>query len=391
MRLFTSTVGAARLRQVLVACIFTVMALGAVPASAKTVTDMAGREVVLPENIERILLGEGRLFYALALLEGKEDPFARIVGWQGDFRELDPQSYGKYREKFPHVDRIPLIGKTNENTISAERVLDLRPDIAIFSMGGGHSPQAGNPLVEQLEKMGVPVIFVDFRLDPVGNSVPSLRLLGQAIQREEAAEAFIEFYQGTLRQVEATLQEVELAARPSVFLDVRGGSLPDLSTAGDGSLGDFVRLAGGNNVGAALLDRPLGPVNIEYVLASNPDFYILTGASADGRPGLNMGADTDEATAVAALRKLAARDALRHLPAAESGNVYGIWHHFYVTPYHAVLVQVLAKWLHPEPFAQVDPQQTWRDMHERFLAIEPSGTFWVAGPQSRAKHTQAMP
>src|SRR5690606_31117315 len=192
----------------------------AAQAAGLVVTDMAGRQVELPAKVDRILLGEGRLFHSLALLEGKQDPFARLAGWQGDFRELDPQSYARYRAEFPHADAVPLIGKTNENTISAERVLELRPDIAVFSIGGGHGPQVGNPLVELLEKVGVPVIFLDFRVDPVGNTVPSLRLLGQAIQREAQAEAFISFYESTLKDVAQRVETIAAEARPRVFLDV---------------------------------------------------------------------------------------------------------------------------------------------------------------------------
>lgn len=59
-------------------------------ALAATVTDMAGRTVTIPAKVERILLGEGRLFYAVSLLEGKK-PLDRIVGWQGDFRKLIPK------------------------------------------------------------------------------------------------------------------------------------------------------------------------------------------------------------------------------------------------------------------------------------------------------------
>ncbi len=100
-------------------------------ALAATVTDMAGRTVTIPAKVERILLGEGRLFYAVSLLEGNK-PLDRIVGWQGDFRKLDPQTYAIYKAKFPQIDQIPLIGNTTADSISPEKVLTLNPDIAIL-------------------------------------------------------------------------------------------------------------------------------------------------------------------------------------------------------------------------------------------------------------------
>ena len=62
------------------------------PAWSVTINNVVGRTVQVPDKVNRILLGEGRLFHVIALLEG-DKPLARIVGWQGDFSKLDPQSY----------------------------------------------------------------------------------------------------------------------------------------------------------------------------------------------------------------------------------------------------------------------------------------------------------
>ena len=144
------------------------LAAGAVLMSsaawAETVVDAAGRTVEVPEKVERILLGEGRMIHAVALLEG-DKPLARIAGWQGDFRKLDPQSYAVYKAKFPEIDKIPLIGNTTEDSVSAEKVLTLNPDVAIFGLAG-HGPGKNSELVGQLEKAGIPVVFVDFRNEP---------------------------------------------------------------------------------------------------------------------------------------------------------------------------------------------------------------------------------
>lgn len=126
-----------------------------------TATDVAGRTVQVPEKVNRILLGERHLFHAIALLEGNK-PLARIVSWQDDFRKLHPQSYAVYKNKFPEIDKIPLIGNTSAESVSAEKVLTLNPDIAILGLSG-HGPGKNSELVMQLEKAGLPVVFVDFR------------------------------------------------------------------------------------------------------------------------------------------------------------------------------------------------------------------------------------
>ena len=37
----------------------------------------------------------------------------------------------------------------------------------------------------------------------------------------------------------------------------------------------------------------------------------------------------------------------------------------------------MAKWLHPAQFKDVDPARSWQDMHQRFGAFTPAGTYWV--------------
>ena len=84
---------------------------------------------------QRILLGESRLLSAVALLEGQK-PLARIVGWQGDLPLMDPQTFNAYAQKFHDIKTIPLIGKATEDSISDEKALSLKPDLAIDLLDG---------------------------------------------------------------------------------------------------------------------------------------------------------------------------------------------------------------------------------------------------------------
>src|SRR5262245_52192460 len=104
-----------------------------------TVTDLAGRSVRIPAKLERILLGEGRLLPALAILE-QGDPSARLVGMMSDFEQLDAAGYAPWSKRFPHLDKVPRIGRSQAGTFSDERALQLRPQVAIFGLGGGHGP-----------------------------------------------------------------------------------------------------------------------------------------------------------------------------------------------------------------------------------------------------------
>nr|WP_187649622.1 ABC transporter substrate-binding protein [Xenorhabdus indica] len=346
---------------------------------AETVTDVAGRTVEVPEKVNRILLGEGRLFHAIALLEG-DKPLARIAGWQGDFRKLDPQTYSVYKAKFPEIDNIPLIGNTSADSVSSEKVLTLNPDVAIFGLSG-HGPGKNSELVKQLEKAGVPVVFVDFRNDPLKNTLPSIRMLGKMLHREKQASAYADFYEKNQKLVTDITDRIPAEKKPSVFIELRAGSIEDCcGTAGNGNMGNFIDLAGGKNIAKEILPTPLGTMNLEKVIAVDPYIYIASGAQDPGEKseGIQMGAQTSADIARAGLKSITERRGINTLTAVKEGRTHAIWHHYYNSPYNVVVTQVFANWFYPEKFADLDPQQTLKELHSKFLAIEPAGTYWVS-------------
>ena len=352
--------------------------MGSISSWAATVTDIAGRSVEIPAKVDRILLGEGRLFYAISLLEGKK-PFDRIVGWQGDFRKLDPQTYSVYQAKFPEIDKIPLIGNTTADSVSPEKVLTLNPDVAIFGLSG-HGPGRDSQLVKQLEKAGVPVVFVDFRTSPLKNTLPSMRLLGKVLHREQQAENYINFYQDNVRLVTDVTSKIPESQKPSVFIELKAATSDDCcGTAGNGNMGDFIDLAGGNNIAKGLLPGALGQINLEKVLSANPDVYIASGAKApDAKdPGIKLGAKVTEQQARDSLNSAMQRTGISTLKAVRDGNSHAIWHSYYNSPYNVLAVQAFAKWIYPEKFASLDPKKTMDSMYQQFLAVDPSGTYWV--------------
>ncbi len=362
----------------IVKCLLVFFSLAISNGWAATVTDIAGREVTVPEKVDRILLGEGRLFYALSLLEGQK-PLDRIVGWQGDFRKLDTQTYAQYRKKFPKIDDIPLIGHTSADSISPEKVLTLNPDIAVFGLAG-HGPGRHSELVNQLERAGVPVVFVDFRTAPLKNTVPSMRLLGKVLHREQQAESYIDFYQQNLRRVTDITQAIAAADKPKVFIELHAGMRDECcGSAGKGNMGDFIDLAGGDNIARDLLPGPLGTVNLEKVIASQPNVYIASGGKAPGTaPGIQLGAQVTPQQAQQSLAIALSRQGIRDLEAVKAGHAWAIWHNFYNSPYNILAIQAFATWFYPEKFADLDPAVTEAQLYRQFLAVEPTGTYWMS-------------
>ncbi|WP_218186447.1 ABC transporter substrate-binding protein [Terasakiispira papahanaumokuakeensis] len=346
------------------------------------VTDLAGRQVSVPLHVNRLLLGEGRMIYALSILEG-HDPFARVAGWQGDFRGLDVQGYAAYHARFPEADQVPLVGGTSAETFSVEQALNVNPDLAIMALTGGHGPGPHSEAVKQLEAAGVPVIFVDFSQHPLRNTVPSIQLLGKAIGRTSEAAAFIDFYQQSLDQVREPLAKAREAGQlntPSLFIDMLAGLQDCCGSPGEGNFGELIELAGGHNIGADKIPGAIGTLNPEFILSSDPDVYVATGVFGEGRGGVTLGYSATQAQAESSLRAIASRPPIGELTAVRAGRVHAMWHIFYDSPEHLIAVQALAKWLHPELFSTLDPEQTRKTLYQRFMPIPPTGVFTVSLP-----------
>jgi iron complex transport system substrate-binding protein len=351
------------------------------PAGAKQVVDLAGRSVVIPDRVERIIIGEGRYIPALAVLD-RTDPIGRVVGMMGDYEAVDPASYARYRAAFPAIAGIARIGRASRDSFSVERAIAATPQLAIFGLDGHGPDTRSGEVIAALEAAGVAIIFIDFRSDPLVNTPRSMELLGQALGREAQATAFVTAWKAALAQVTDRLARAK-PVPTRVFIESRVGlGNGCCETMTRGMMGRFVTAAGGVNVAEAIVPGEAGLVSLEWLLANPPEVYIGTAignaSAAAGKPWLALGADVSEEVARQTLLRSLQRPGLAELPPARNGRAHAIWHHFYNSPFNVVAVQAFAKWLQPALFADLDPEALLRDFHSRFQPFPVSGAYWVS-------------
>lgn len=366
----------------MVACA-TLWLLAATAALATTVTDLAGRTVTLPTQVDRILLGEGRLLPALGILEQADLP-RRLVGMMGDYETLDAAGYGQWRQRFPQLDKVPRVGRNHSGSFSDEQAIALRPQVAIFGMAGGHGPsKADRETLGRLEAAGIAVVFIDFRHDPIRNTPSSMELLGTVLGKRKEADAFVGYWKAQLERVQSRLaQRPAGSVAPTVFLENRVGLSDECCATMVGLVGTLLDTAGGGNVAKGLIPGEHGTLNPELLLAQQPRIYIGTGigsmATAQKSPlRIVLGADATPEAARASLMRATQRKGIAHLQAVQQGRAYAMWHHYYNSPFNVVAVQVFAKWLHPELFADLDPQATLQTLFNRFQPIPLTGVYWT--------------
>ncbi|WP_250654914.1 ABC transporter substrate-binding protein [Alkalimarinus coralli] len=361
--------------------------------ASRTVVDLTGREVTIPVNVARVILGESRYIPALAIVE--EDPISKIVGMLADLKLTAPGTYRQFKKKFPEIENIPLIGHTSADSFSVEQVLTLRADVAIFGLEG-HGPTARHAhVVTQLEQAGVAVVFLDFRKKPLENTPKSIALLGKIFGQEQRAEAFNQFYREQLQRVTDGLSQRNSSLTPtSVFIHSRVGLLDMCcETMVRGMMADFSDYVGANNVAKNIVPGAAGVINLEHLLTFQPQAYIATAVGSKDTwtagntshadnipPYIVLGADISEDVARASFHNaLSASNTrgVKQLEAVKQGRAYAIWHHFYNTPLNVVAAQVFAKWLYPKTFQELDPHATLNELYERFQPFPAQGTYWV--------------
>ncbi|MFP4157832.1 MAG: ABC transporter substrate-binding protein [Opitutales bacterium] len=344
------------------------------------VTDLRGKEIVLAQPAQRIILGEGRFLAALGVLD--DAPLGRVAGMMGEFKRYDPDSFAQWAAHFPELPEVPLIGAASADTVSLEKIISLRPDLAVFGLSG-HGPTAeAERVLQVLEKAGIPVACIDFRDQPIRNTPRSIRVLGALLGQSERAEAFAQFYEEALAEVLEPLAAAEVDA-PSVFLHSHVGlSDGEWRSMGDALMGRFISTAGGDNIATSILPGPAGTISSEFLFSHQPDLYIGTsiGAAAyrERFPArIILGAGVSPAMAQASFRRATEGKRVGQLQAVREGRAFAIWHHFYNSPLNIAAVQAMAKWLHPELFAELDPEATLAELFERFQPVDLDGTYWI--------------
>jgi iron complex transport system substrate-binding protein len=356
------------------------------PVTKTTVTDLLGRQVQVRIPVRRVILGEGRQLYLVAALD-TDNPIRRIVGWRKDLIQSDPDTYGAYLRRFPAIAKVPTFGGFEDGTFGIEQAISQQPDVIVLNIEAQHATEDAR-YIEKLDALGIPVVYVDFRNNPMQNTEPTMRLFGRLFGEEARAEAFITFRNQQIRRVTDVIQARQ-PPRPKVFIERIGGYTDDCCLSfGNENFGRFVELAGGRNIASPIIPNTFGQLNAEQVVVANPEQVVVTNweAFAPGGHWVGVGPGADLVEAQRKLQWYTQRPAYAGIKAQQTQGFHAIWHQFYNSPYQFIAIQQLAKWFHPDLFAELDPDATFREFHERFLPVPYEPGYFVS-----LKPAQAQP
>ncbi|HBE76212.1 MAG TPA: ABC transporter substrate-binding protein [Firmicutes bacterium] len=258
MNIISKTV---RLVLVLSIALLTMNGFAQMKEENRKITDMSGRNVIIPAKVNRIIsLSNNTSVYIYTLAPDK------LIGWS--FNQKPAAAKFMDAKYF----NLPVLGTSTEKTSSYENILKLRPDIVICS--NEDEVYAADDIQKQL---GIPVLMVDTALE----STPEVyRFLGECLGEQTRAKQLATYSRNVLNRIRKLLRKLPDDKRLRVYYAEGSGLQTDVAGNVHTEALDFVK---GKNV-ADISETHVGSmigVSMEQVLAWNPDVIII-GISRQG-------------------------------------------------------------------------------------------------------------
>ena len=347
-----------------------------------TVTDVAGRTITFDHQPQNIALSTSRIFPLLEIIY-QQDAAKHLVAARNDMQVSAPSMYANYIKQYPSLKNVAKIGLIKSGEFDAERFINLKPKPDLFIVDLSNIKLAqDNGLLKKLDAAGIKVIAVDFRENPIKNTVKSVESVAKAVGRAAQGQAFAHYYLNHVAQLKQTLAQYPNLKPKRVFIERAAGySDSCCRTFAGGNMGAYIPYLKAINIA----DKPLqgaitGQMSPETVITARPDIYIMqtTGWVNDkGQPthGIPLGYNPNPTAIKVATSALMDRDWLQAVSAYQTKNVYSIYMPFYNSPYNLVAMEYFAKWIHPNVFKNLDPEKTFEEMNKLFGHRTVSGDF----------------
>ena len=344
---------------------------GRARAAMPPIMDALGRPVALRAPAERIVLGFN---YEEFTAIGGVDGWKRVVGFdRKQWAVNQPSLWARYQQAIPGLADLPDIGVMGEDTFSMERLLALRPDLLVVI---AYDYKADGPLMQRIEAAGIPILVLDFQAQETAKHIAGTLALGAAIGQSARARELVDLYR---RQTDDVARRIAGKPMPRAYFELGAGGPGVIGNTYNGAMwGRMVENAGGANVAAGKISGPWGPMAPEALLAAQPEFIFLTGSSyANAQGAIRTGYDVDADTARQRLIGYTKRPGWGTLPAVQAGNVYALDAGLARALWDWTAMQYVAKQLHPDAFADVDPLANLAKYHASYMPVPFEGT-WMA-------------
>ncbi len=217
-------------------------------SSSIKIVDMAGREVVIDQPVQRIISG----YYpstSMVISLGLKD---NLVG-------IEERAVKRPLYNLCAKNLLSLPGMGSAKSFDIERCLTLKPDMVVL-------PLRLLSCAPTLEKFGITVIFIN--PESLKKCLDALDILSRATKKEQRAKKIKDFTEKQIRKLSSLPKNGK-----SVYL---AGVTSLLNTSGSKMYqSNMITLAGGRNVAEKISDLHWAQISYEQLLAWNPEVIII--------------------------------------------------------------------------------------------------------------------
>lgn len=318
----------------LVCCSLVCWATAAAAFSTRTLTDQRGRTVQLPTQVRRIIPLGGAARFVVYL-----QAFDRVVGVEAMENRQPPSSSRPYNLAIrSRAEQLPVVGEGRGKPVNLEAIIALRPDLLITA-------DADRAQADLLSKAtGIPVLALDY--GGLGVLRPkqvkeALVLLGNALGKQQRAAELVAFWDAQEREISRRLKGA--AALPVYIGAVSQRGFHGITSTD----ADYypLKISGATNLAERLGKGGHLYIDKEQLLVWDPPVILVDAVGEE----------------------LVRRDYMQHqafyrrLSAVRTGRIYRtLPYNHYHTNLELALANswYLAKLLHPQRFADIDPTRT---------------------------------
>ncbi len=233
--------------------------------SGTSITDMAGRSVSMPADVNKTFSIAGSLTIMLYMIAPE-----KMLGWNSA-RNTPENQYVPVG-----YQNLPVLGG-GMNNANYETIIEKNPDVVFIGHGGDNSTINGIQ-----DKFGeIPALDVEGD-NNLTDIIPSIKFMGTVLGETNKSDELVNFYTKVLKQVNNTVQTIPESEKKKVYYarDADG-----LSTFAPGSpQTQLIEICGGINVVQAPVTSGDGGAmtvsmemilqwNPEVIITSSPDFY----------------------------------------------------------------------------------------------------------------------
>ena len=344
---------ASLLTAILSLALFAGCAAPAPSGATRTITDAKGRQVEIPENVQRIVcVGVGALRYTCYM-----DAADLVVGVEDYETTRDITRLYDYVD-FHSFRDLPLIGTNGEPNV--EQIINVAPQVIVMSR------YASVDADDLQAKTGTPVVVIpgsDTVLDDA--AFQTIRILGELYGKEHRATQLTDYLKGIQKDLDQRTKDIPDSEKPSVYVGgiaYKGYRGFEGTEAGYGPLA----LIHGKNLADTTAQTGAFDIDLEQVLEWDPDIIFLD------LNGLDL------------IREDYKKDPGYYdaLTAVKEGKVYSqISFRSYATNLDTALADAYyaACVLYPEQFRDIDPVEKAGEIFETLLGADPYEDLKEAG------------